>query len=151
MALNETLKDSRAYLSGWLSIVDIVDSVTGRIFHHRFNTSSEPSSGELGILIAAAKLGDQAMLDYDANDMNLTRDEEKAIEYLRNIKRDIITQIRAHPAVTLVQAQAYVDTNYPDSIINFSRLYQFYLNLLNLSTWDEFKTWVINHKFREVD
>lgn len=151
MALNETLKDSRAYLAGWLSIVDIVDSVTGRIFHHRFNTSSEPSSGELDTLIAAAKLGDQAELDYDANSMNLTRDEERAIEYLRNIKRDIIIQIRAFPGVTLAQAQSYVDTNYPNSIVNFTRLYQFYLNLLNLSTWDEFKTWIIDHKFREVD
>lgn len=151
MALTHRIIEIRPYLTGWLSIVDITDTATSRVFHRRFNTPSYPTPEQGSALIADAKVQIQYQLDLDANDMNLPADEERALEYVRNIKHDIVTQIRAAPAVTLAQAQAYVDTNYPESVIKFDKLYAFYLNLLNLSTWDEFKTFVINHKFAEVD
>jgi hypothetical protein len=151
MALTHQIVETRQYLNGWLSIVNIVDTATSKIYHRRFNTPTQLTSGELDALVEAAKVLIQAEIDFDANDMNLSADEERAVEYLRNIKRDIVVQIRAAPAVTLAQAQTYIDNNYPNSIVNFDKLYAFYLNQLNLSTWAEFKTFVINHKFREVD
>lgn len=151
MALTHSLVEIRQYLDGWLSKVDITDDQSGRMWHERFNTPSYPTDGELDALVNGAKTRIQKELEYEANDMNLPADEERALEYLRNIKRDTILQIRQYPGVTLAQAQAYVDANYPNSIINFDRLYQFYLNLLNLSTWDEFKTYLINHKFGGID
>ena len=83
--------------------------------------------------------------------MNLSGDEEKAIEYLRNVKRDLITRIREFPSATLTQAQTYIAGRYPNSIINFDNLYAYYQQLLGGVTWAQFKTWVINHKFSGID
>lgn len=151
MALTHNIVETRLQYGKYLTLIDITDTVTGQIYNKRPRFKTNPSQAMIDAQVVIEKERIQLELDYISNDMNLMRDEELAIEYLRDIKRDIVVSIRATPGVTLAQAQTYVDTNYPDSVIKFDKLYQFYLNLLDLSTWDEFKLWVINHKFKEID
>lgn len=151
MAYTTEIQETRQYLSQWIALVTITDDDTGDIFNRQFCFDHSPSEAEI------LAMADQAILliwlqgKYDENVMNLPVDELAALQYLRNIKYEVIRQIRQNPGVTLVEAQNYVDTNYPDSIVNFARLYQFYLNLLSLSTWEQFKQWVITHKFENID
>lgn len=151
MALTHQIVGTIAYLNQWNSRVVITDTSTGRLWDEELCTPTQPTQVELDALIAHRKTIIQQELDFEANDMNLTVDEKRALEYLRNIKQDIVLQVRAYPAVTLAQAQTYVDTNYPNSIVKFDKLYDFYLNLLNLSTWSEFKQFCIDEPFEGID
>lgn len=150
MALTHQVIESRWYLNQHETEVIIVDEV-GNKYHECFCLPAIPSQAQLDDLIAKAKERIQKQLDFAANDMNLPADEMRALEYLRDIKREIVMGIRSNPAVTLAQAKAYIEGKYPNSVINFDRLYQFYLSLLNLSTWDEFKQWIIDRKFEGID
>lgn len=151
MALTHNISGIRPYLNNYLLNIVITDTVTGKLYSRQFSLDHSPDATEQDSWATLAKNRIQTEIDYEANEMNLREDQQRVLDYLDNILRGIIVNIRATPTVTLVQAQAYVDTSYPDSIVDFSKLYQFYLNLLNLSTWAEFKTFVIDHKFREVD
>ena len=151
MALIHSISGIRPYHSKYLLGIVVTDTVTGKICNREFNLGHSPDVTEQESWATVAKTRIQAELDYGANELNLREDQERVLRYLDNILTDIIVRIRANHLVTLPQAQNYIDANYPDSIVNFSKLYQFYLNLLGLSTWDEFKTFVIDHKFREVD
>ncbi len=151
MALTHVISSIRLYLTDYIVSIAVTDTVTGKIYNRQFNIDHSPDSGEQDAFATLAKTRVQQELDYSANELNLRQDQQRALEYLDNILRDIIVNIRATPTVTLVQAENYVDTNYPDSIVDFTKLYQFYLALLGLSSWDEFTTFVIDNKFREVD
>ena len=153
MALIHTVIEIRSYYDSWISIVDIVDDITEELYHFRWNFDEEitDTSQELLDEIVLAKEAIQAEILFLANEMNLPSDEQKALEYLRNIKEAIIAEIRDNDGASLVQAQAFIASNYPDSIVDFSKLYQWYLQLLGLTTWDEFKAYVIASKFRYID
>jgi hypothetical protein len=153
MALVDTIIEIRSYYDTWLVIVDIEDDITGQQYHYRwhFDSDVDETSNDVIDEIIKAKENIQAEILYIANMMNLPADEEIALEYLQNIKQAIVLEIRNTPAATLAQAQAYIDNEYPDAIVDFTRLYQWYLNLLGLTTWDEFKSFVINSKFRGID
>jgi hypothetical protein len=151
MALTHTLIETRTYLNSYLALIDIKDTVTGKVYNRRFNVEHDPSAAELDALATTAKTRIQDDLDYEANGMNLTTDEDRLLEYYRNIKRDIVRRIRAVPGTTLAQAQTYISNKYPDSPLVFAELYTIWRNMISVSTWAEFKTWVINHKFRDID
>jgi hypothetical protein len=153
MALVHTVVEIRSYYDTWIAIVDIEDDLSGQLYHFRWNYDEEVTGSSQEVLddIASAKEDIQAEILLLANDMNLPVDEQKALEYLQDVKRAIILEIRNTPTATLVQAQTYIATNYPDSMIDFMKLYQWYLQLLGLTTWDEFKAFVIASKFREID
>lgn len=153
MALLHTIIEIRSYYDAWLAIVDIEDDTAGQFYHFRWSFTAVVTEASQILLdkITSAKENIQAELLLLANKMNLPKDEQKAMEYFSNVKQAIILEIRNNPSATLVQAQTYIDTEYPDSMINFTKLYQWYLGLLDLSTWDEFKTYVINSKFRGID
>jgi len=151
MALIENILEQYQYIDLWCVRINLTDDITSQIYYHEISFDHEPTSMEKDAEIARLKELTQFEIDCSANNMNLTVDEEMALQYLRNIKTDIIIQIRTFPAVTLIQAQDFVDTTYPNSVVKFEVLYQFYLNLLNLSTWGEFKTFIIDNKFRGID
>lgn len=151
MALTHKIIETRQYLDSWLSLVDINNSETGRIFHQRFNTSTMPTDQELAVLIDKAMLNIKKELDYEANDMNISADENTVMEYLRAIRSDMVMMIRQNPGCTLTQAQDYIAKKYPESIISFDKLYQFYLKLLKLLTWERFKRYIVSHKFVGID
>ena len=153
MALIHELKEIISYHDIWLAKCDIIDDVTAQRYYYEWQFHEQVTS-ESQILIDQidiAKVNIQTEILYQQNDMNLPQDEEKALEYLRNIKLKIIEEIRENPNVTLTQAQTWVNNKYPNSIINFQKLYEWYLDFLKLSTWNEFKEFVINHKFQGID
>jgi hypothetical protein len=152
MALAYTVVETRPYLNKWLALIDVTDTVTGKIYNRRFNIDNDPSAAELNALATIAKTRIQAeLLDYEANAMDLSTDEDRLLEYYRNIKTDIILQIRAVPGASLAQAGIYITNKYTDSPFDFSELYAIWRNMIGVSTWAAFKTWVINHKFRDID
>lgn len=150
-ALVHFVSGVRQYYTSWISSFAITDTVTGRIYNRSFSTSHNPSSAELDAFAVTAKARIQKEIDYDDNVMNLRQDQVRALEYLDNILRYMVVGIRANPGITQAQAQTAINTAYPDSIVDFSKLYNFYKNLLNITTWSEFKIWVIDHKFRGID
>lgn len=151
MALTHIITEIRQYLTDYIVKIEVTDTISGQVYSRRFNLDHIPDSTEQESFATLAKSRIQDEIDYEDNELNLRQDQQRILEYLDNILRDIIGNIRAVPTVTLAQAQTYIDSNYPESIVDFPKLYQFYMNLLHLSTWAEFKTFVINHKFREVD
>jgi hypothetical protein len=153
MALVETIIEIRPYIGTWLALVNILDDIRGLVYHYLwcFDHEVDEADADLVSEISKAKVGIQLELEYEANDMNLPQDEERALKYLQDIKRSIITEIRDNPTVTLIQAQDFIATQYINSIIDFTELYKWYLNLLGLTTWDEFKSHVINNKFKGSD
>ena len=150
MALTYTIIEIRQYLGSWLSLVDITDD-EGRIFHQRFNTPEPLTDQELKALIDKVMISIKRERDYDANSMNLYADEDKIMEHLRNIRSDMVTIVRQNPDCSVIQAQEYINKKYPNSIISFDKLCQFYHRELNLFTWDGFKQYIISHKFIGID
>ena len=151
MALISKIVEKYQYLTQYCVRVNILDDATGRIYHSEYAFASDPTSIVIDTQIASTKLLIQQEIDFENNDMNLTIDEEKAIEYLRNIKNDTVKQIRANPTATKQQAINYINAKYANSLVNVEKLLTWYANFLNLATWDEFKTFVINHKFEGID
>ena len=149
MALTYKIIEIRPYLTTWESVVDIYNG--DRIYHQRFNTPKRPSDVELGKLIDGAIRRIEKMLEYEANEMNMPVDEEKAIECLRSMKHDIVLQVRKSPTANLTQTRDYINQKYPDSVISFDKLYEFYLSRLNIKTWDEFTQYCVNQKFESID
>lgn len=151
MALTHSISGIRQYQSKYLLDIAVTDTVTGRIYNPQFSLDSSPDSAEQESWATVAKNRVQAELDYEANDMNLTTDEDRLLEYYRGIKRDVILRIRAFPGVTPQQAKDYIATEYPDSPFDFDQLYAIWIEMIKVSTWVQFKTWVIGNKFRGID
>lgn len=151
MALTHIIRGIRPYLAGYILSITVTDTVTGKIYNPYFNRDHIPDSTEQEFWATVAKSRIQAELDFLANDMNLTSDEDRLLKYYRGIKTDIILRIRAFPLATVQQAKDYIASEYPDSPFDFDELYEIWIGMINVSTWANFKTWVIDHKFRVVD
>ena len=68
----------------------------------------------------------------------------------------LVTSIRNNPGLTIEQATTWYDTNYPDGLYNGVQLLLKFRTWIEnefgvTPTWDQFKTYVINNKFAEVD
>lgn len=151
MALTNIIKGIRPYLSKYLLGIVITDTVTGKIYNREFSLDHSPDAVEQESWATVAKDRIQKELDYQANAMNLTTDEDRLLEYYRNIKRDIILRIRQFPLATAQQAKDYIASEYPNSPFGFDELYAIWIGMINVSTWAAFKIWIRDHKFREVD
>lgn len=151
MALTHTVIETRLYLNKWLVKINVTDTATGKVYNRRFQNATDPDQARLDELATLAKERIQAELGYEANAMNLTTDEDHLLEYYRNIKIDIILRIRQFPNATIQQASDYIANKYPDSPFDFAELYAIWRGMINVSTWAQFKTWVITHKFRDID
>ncbi len=151
MAFTHNIIEVRSYLDSWLVNIEITDTGTGQIYNRRFNSGHDPSAPEQEAFAATAKLRIQAELDYEANDLNLTSDEDVLLEYYRGIKTDVILRIRQSPGATLQQAADYISGKYPASPLNFSELYNRWLAITGSADWPAFKQFCINHKFRGID
>ena len=95
--LEHELIKRRQYLGKWESLIDITDTNTGRIYHEMFPTTDYPTVEILTPLVQRAKQRIQEQLEVQDNDLNLPIDEDRLLDYYRNIKRDIILQIRKYP------------------------------------------------------
>jgi hypothetical protein len=63
----------------------------------------------------------------------------------------LVRKIRQFPNATLVQAETAWNAEWADSIFTFQKLITFMRNKIDGITWDNFKTYVINHRFRGLD
>ena len=68
----------------------------------------------------------------------------------------LVKAIRNNPSLTLAQATGWYDTNYPDGLYNGIQLLRKFRQWIENEfgvepDWDQFKTYVINTKFAEVD
>jgi len=68
----------------------------------------------------------------------------------------LVKAIRNNPNLTLAQATGWYDTNYPDGLYNGIQLLRKFRTWIENEfgvepTWDQFKTYVIDNKFAEVD
>jgi len=68
----------------------------------------------------------------------------------------LVKAIRNNPNLTLAQATGWYDTNYPDGLYNGIQLLRKFRQWIENEfgvepDWDQFKTYVINTKFAEVD
>lgn len=151
MPLTHTIIETRREAIRWLTKLNVIDSDTGKVYNRRFQSKAEPDQARLDELGTLAKSRIQDEFDMQANAMNLRTDEDRLLEYYRGIKRDIILRIRQFPGATIQQAQNYIADEYPDSPFNFGELYSIWRRMIGVSTWTEFKAWVIDHKFREID
>jgi len=151
VSLTDKLIRTRKYLNQWESEFLVTDTETGRMWHPLLCTPEEPTQAELDVLITSRKMLIQQDLDYEANDLNLTTDEDALLDYYRGIKRDVILRIRQYPGATLQQAADYISSKYPDSPFAFNELYQQWLQISGCSNWAQFKQFVIDHKFRDID
>jgi hypothetical protein len=62
-----------------------------------------------------------------------------------------VRKIRQFPNATLPQAETAWNAEWTDSIFTFQKLVTFMRNKVDGITWDNFKLYVINHRFRGVD
>lgn len=109
MALSHQILKTRKHLNKWESWMIITDAATGRMWHPLLSTSFNPTLPHFESLIATRKTQIQQELDYEANDLNLTTDEERLLEHYRSIKEDVIVGIRNNPNVTQQQAADAID------------------------------------------
>ena len=74
----------------------------------------------------------------------------------REILWTLVRAIRNNPSLTITQATTWYDTNYPDGLYNGVQLLLKFRTWIENEfgvepTWDQFKTYVIDNKFAEVD
>lgn len=151
MALTHTIIETRPYLSKYLLIMEIADMVTGLRYTRRPMFHADPNAAEQEAQAIIEKARIQQQIDLDANNLNLTTDEDALLDYYRRIKIDVVLRIRQYPGTTLQQASDYISGKYPDSPFDFNELYQQWLRLSNSADWTSFKTFCIDHKFKDVD
>lgn len=151
MALVHNIIETRLEGIRWQTRLRVVDSDTGKQYIHVFQSEVDPDAAMLDALATLAKDRVQYQLDMDANAMNRTTDEDRLLEYYRNIKRDIVLRVRAFPGATAQQAKDYIAAEYPNSPFDFDELYSIWIGMIGVSTWADFKLWVIDHKFKEID
>lgn len=152
MSLTHRITSIRPYQEKYLLSIEVTDDVSGMVYTPPpFSLPSSPNPGEQESWATIAKDRIQQELDYKANGMNLISDEDRLLEYYRGIKEDIVRRIRAVPGATAQQAKDYIAGRYPDSPFDFDELYAIWIGMIDVSTWDNFKVWVRDHKFREID
>lgn len=151
MALVHNIIETRQEGNRWRTRLRVVDSDTGLQYIRKFHSETDPDQTQLDALGALAISRIQNELDMKANAMNLKIDETRLLEEYRKIKRDVVLRIRAFPEATSQQAKDYIAVEYPNSPFNFDELYAIWIGMINVSTWADFKTWVIDKKFKEID
>lgn len=77
-------------------------------------------------------------------------------ENSKEILIEIIKAIRNSPTVTFEQAKTWYDNNFPDAVWKSEKFIDMARKWLQhqlgyVPTWDQFKTYVINNVFQEVD
>ena len=63
----------------------------------------------------------------------------------------LVCKIRQYPNATLAQAETAWNAEWSDSLFEFDRLVTYVRSQFGGLTWDQFKTYVINRYFEEID
>jgi len=137
---------------GWDVTVELVRDVTGDIRTCTFFFLSENSITDSGTARMIRKKHSYEISWSALNSFDLGDDGGLSREVL--IK--LIKAIRNNPNLTVQQSTTWYNNNYPDSLYNGEQLLKKMRTWLTKElgfepTWDQFKTYVIDKKFEEVD
>lgn len=151
MALSHTVIETRYAGTRWRTRLRVVDSDTGKQYIRNYQSKIAPDQGRLDALGALAESRIQNELDYEANVMNPTSDIDGLRDDLYALKLDIVRKLRQNNGVSLEQAQNYLNGKYPEYALIFPILYARWKARIGVATWAQFKQWVIDYKFRDID
>jgi len=137
---------------GWDVSVEFVRNVTGEkrlVTFHFISESSITNSGPARVIQKKLRL---ELGWSDLNNFDLPGDDGLAKEVLRKL----IIAVRNNPSLTKQQSITWYNNNYPDTLYNGEQLLLKMQNWLEKQlgfapTWDQFKTYVIDHLFEGVD
>jgi hypothetical protein len=153
MAIVHKFGDVRQYYTKWIVTCDIINNVTEIVYPCLWQFPSEVTEQSQVVQDQITKAKTEIQFDVLCNENKMNENEVFgiALDHLREMEQAIIKRIRAVPTVSQATALTWLNASFPNSIINFANLYLQYKRILGFTTWDEFKTWVVIHKFREID
>ena len=125
------------------------DSATGQTHKMVFFVDSpDPTEEDVTAKISELSNG----IEFNANPLNYY---ELTGADVKPILQDMVRYIRNHPDCTFAQLKNAAETAYPNALWNIEQLIQHikaYLEKhIGTITFDQFKTYVIEHKFRGID
>ena len=128
-------------------IVEFTRSPTGDVVNVTFSRIIGDGSAQLNLKKWNLEARWSVLNDFDLGDEG---GESKEVLW------KLVKAIRNNPALTTTQATSWYDTNYPDGLYNGTQLLLRMRRWIEretgyVPTWDQFKTYVINNKFGEVD
>ena len=134
---------------GWRVRVDFTRDTTGEISSHTFAFTNEAEITAEGAARFAKKISHLELRWSILNNMDFG---DESVTVLRKL----IVAVRNNPNLQANQAVTWYNTNYPDAVWDGAKLllkFQKYLTkeLGFEPTWDQFKTYVINHVFGGID
>jgi hypothetical protein len=126
----------------------VIDSKGNYIDEEIKVTSMVISDSDLGTIVSAWLARRASLIAYEAsliNTFHLLSPE------IFQIVVWVVQQIRTNPGATLAQAQAAWTTKWGNSIFSCNNFIAYVQNSVPGVTWADFKTFVINNKFRGID
>lgn len=135
---------------GWDITAEFTDSETGRKFTKAMYFNRPESSA---VSVTARFEAGAERLEFRVNPLNELNIDEIDI---RALLTKLVVYIRNNPTVTFNELVTVADTQFPDLPWKpdkiLSKLHVYLEERLKVTfTWDQFKTYVINHKFSGVD
>jgi len=115
---------------------------------------NEPTETQIDTEVDRRIVNLQAELDFNAIEgKELGQDFGfELAEHFKEVLIELIKAVRNNNDITLVQLEAGFNNKYPDSIFSFNRFVKFLRKKIGGEvTFAQFKTYVINKKFREVE
>jgi len=132
---------------GWEALVEVLD---GTIVIEGFTPvfDHEPTDAEVTAIMVAIKARIQANLDYES--VRSTIFDSIGPE-LKEALTWMVKKIRQNPNATEAQAETAWNAEWADSLFTFTKLAAYVQKLAGNVTWNQFKTYVIDHKFGGID
>jgi hypothetical protein len=147
MALTHNILNRVRRPWGYEVSIDVLD---GASILESFNPyfPHPPSDEEITAIMASIKTRLQERIDYEAvrsdifDDLGL--EIKEAVWWL-------IKKIRDNPNATYAQAETVWNNEWADSLFTWAKITAYVQKKAGNVTWNQFKTYVINHKFVGVD
>jgi hypothetical protein len=147
MALTHRFIKKKLRPWGWEALVEVLngtvvlEGVTPTLDH-------DPTTEEINSAMVEIKNRIQARLDYQSVQStvfdSMGPEIKEAVFWL-------ILKIRQNPNATYAQAETVWNATWANSLFTFAKLTSLVQSLAGGITWNEFKTYVINHKLNGTD
>jgi hypothetical protein len=108
----------------------------------------DPTTQEIDEAMISIKDRIQVRLDYEAVRLKVFDDMGPEI---KEAVFWLIRKIRENPNATYAQGETAWNAAWGDSLFTFAKLTAYVQRMAGGITWNQFKTYVINHKFEGID
>jgi len=115
---------------------------------------NEPTELQIDTEVSRRIVNLQARLDFDVIEgKEISQDFSSELgDHFREVLIELIKAVRNNNDITLAQLEVGFNNKYPDSVFSFDRFVEFLRKKIGEEvTFVQFKSYVINKKFREVD